>query len=65
MVQEYAGITLSQLTKEFKKKRQFFENELRNILIQILNATQYMHSKNVCHRDLKPDNILLKPTYSR
>ena len=64
MVQEYGGITLSKLTKEFRLKRQFSENELRNILIQILRATQYMHSRGVCHRDLKPDNILLKTAES-
>lgn len=26
---------------------------------QLLSAVHYMHSKYVCHRDLKPDNILL------
>ena len=25
----------------------------------MLDAVQYMHSKNIVHRDLKPENILL------
>ena len=30
-----------------------------NIMLQILNAISYIHSKGVVHRDLNLDNILI------
>lgn len=41
------------------KKKYFFENEARNIILQLVVAMQYCHSRNVVHRDLKPGNLLL------
>lgn len=32
----------------------------RNLLNQVLKAFQYIHSKNLMHRDVNPSNILLK-----
>jgi len=37
----------------------FKETEVRSIIHQLLSGVAYLHSKNVVHRDLKPDNILL------
>lgn len=31
----------------------------RFVMYQLLNATQYIHSGNVIHRDMKPSNVLL------
>jgi len=36
------------------------EQEAANIMNQTLKALWYMHSKGVCHRDLKPEHILVK-----
>lgn len=36
------------------EKGSFTEDEARYILIQILCALQYLHQKNIMHRDLKP-----------
>jgi serine/threonine-protein kinase len=38
----------------------FGEDEVRNILARILPVLQFVHSKNVIHRDIKPDNIMLR-----
>ena len=34
-------------------------NECRKYTRQLCRALEYCHSKNVCHRDIKPQNILL------
>lgn len=37
----------------------FKENKARYIAAQILNGLEYIHEKNILHRDIKLDNILL------
>lgn len=37
------------------------EEELRIIFQKVLGALAYIHSKSICHRDIKPDNILYEP----
>lgn len=32
--------------------------EIYNLFLQILDGVEYIHSKNICHGDIKPQNIL-------
>ena len=38
-------------------EKPFDENILSEIIRQIASAIKYIHARNICHRDLKPDNI--------
>ena len=35
------------------------ETLIRSIMTQLFEAVEYLHNNKVCHRDLKPDNILV------
>ncbi|WP_072621034.1 bifunctional serine/threonine-protein kinase/formylglycine-generating enzyme family protein [Spirulina major] len=56
LVQEFInGITL---TKELADHGVFSEQQIRALLTDLLNILEFVHSKNVIHRDIKPDNII-------
>lgn len=38
--------------------KQMDEDEIKLIAQQLLDTVAYIHSCNICHRDIKPDNIL-------
>lgn len=58
IVQEWIdGDTLSSLVT---KKGVLDENQVRRILTDVLPVFSYIHSKSIVHRDIKPDNIILR-----
>lgn len=58
LVQEWVeGDTLS--TKVLQQGL-FNENRVKEILISILPVLEFVHSKRIVHRDIKPDNIILR-----
>eukprot|EP00347_Sterkiella_histriomuscorum_P019771 403340352 len=50
------GGTLKEL---IQSQDQFLEKDLRTIMGQLLLGLDFMHSQNIIHRDIKPDNILM------
>ena len=45
------------IDERINHKKPFDENILSELFRQIASAIKYIHDKNICHRDLKPDNI--------
>ncbi|ACK68930.1 serine/threonine protein kinase [Gloeothece citriformis PCC 7424] len=58
LVQEYIeGDTLSSL---MEKKAIFDENTVKEILLKLLPVLNYVHNSRIVHRDIKPDNIIIR-----
>ncbi|OBQ42005.1 MAG: serine/threonine protein kinase [Anabaena sp. MDT14b] len=58
LVQEWVhGHTL---TNVIQSQGQLQENTVREILLSLLSVLDYVHSKGIIHRDIKPDNIILR-----
>jgi len=51
------------LSKEIEEKRasgeNFSEDQLKKMMVQSLKGLQYIHSKQLAHLDIKPDNIFI------
>ncbi|MEA5579896.1 GUN4 domain-containing protein [Nodularia harveyana UHCC-0300] len=56
LVQEFVkGETLE---AELNRKGVFSEQQIRELLIELLEILQFVHSQQVIHRDIKPENII-------
>ncbi len=58
LVQELIeGKTLKQLIKE---EGILTESQIQNLLLNLLPVLEYVHSEGIVHRDIKPDNIIIR-----
>ncbi|TVQ18274.1 MAG: serine/threonine protein kinase [Leptolyngbya sp. DLM2.Bin15] len=58
LIQEWIeGVTLSQ---KVRLQGRLPETQVRSILMSLLSVLDYVHSRQIIHRDIKPDNIILR-----
>lgn len=51
--------SLEKLINSCKKTEVIPTSTIRRIMKQLMEGLSFIHSKKICHRDLKPDNVLL------
>jgi len=60
----YMELCSSDMGKELEKRREekipLNEEEFRNIFVGVASGLQHLHNQGLMHRDVKPNNILLK-----
>ena len=47
------------MAKFLSWKKRFTEEEAKFYIAEVILAIEYLHSKNIIYRDLKPDNIII------
>jgi serine/threonine-protein kinase len=48
------------LTTKIQRQGLFSESAVRDLLVNLLPVLEYVHSKRIIHRDIKPDNIIIR-----
>ncbi|KAA0185249.1 Protein kinase shaggy [Fasciolopsis buskii] len=62
LVQEFVPQTLSRLIKHYWRMRQVIPLAYVKLYsFQLLRGLAYIHNREVCHRDIKPQNLLINP----
>lgn len=50
-----------ELFTQIQRRMKLPERDVKVYFTQLVDAIQYMHTRNIVHRDLKPENVLLQP----
>ena len=46
------------------KRGHYPESDARDTMVHLLSALAYLHARGIAHRDVKPENILLRTKFS-
>ena len=66
LVMNYVPDNLNRINRNYiQKKEQFPIFLIKLYSFQIARALNYIHSKHICHRDIKPQNILIDPSTNK
>ena len=66
LVMNYLPETLNRMNKAKWEKKEKWNNTIIKIyFFQIAKALNYMHNKSICHRDIKPQNLLIDPATNK
>ena len=66
IVMNYVSDNLNRLINNYKSNKETFPIFLIKLYtFQVARALNYIHSKHIAHRDIKPQNILIDPSTNR
>ena len=66
LVMEYVPDTLYKIVRDYRKTNECLPLHLIKFYsFQILRSLEYCHNLGICHRDIKPQNLLVNPTDHR
>jgi serine/threonine protein kinase/very-short-patch-repair endonuclease len=63
LIQEF--IDGETLEEELRRVNAFSEQQVRDVLVDVLQILEFVHSKSVIHRDISPDNIIRRKSDSK